>query len=387
MGITEENIREMSEYLGEIKEPRRTEYGNFRHKLIDIIVIAFTSTLCGSDEFEEMEEFGQLKQDFFKGFLELPNGTPDESTFRKVINRLDPVELHKSMDKWLVDIAERQKAEGSSVRAVNIDGKTICGSKKAGRKGVHVVSAWVGENNLTLGELATDEKSNEITAVPELLEMLDIQGDVVTADAMSCQTAIVKKIREKGADYILAVKDNQPTLHQDIREFFEGMEGGEIRELPEDVWQSGEEKGHGRIERREVRVVTGIEWLENRGMWEGLKSIIQYRTYRGEGGGEPVKRDQYYISSAVLYADEFGKYIRGHWSIENNLHWSLDVIFREDGSRARTGNAALNLNIMRKLALKRLRGLKVEKKRYSAKLRMLRAVLDDTFLSRALFGE
>jgi predicted transposase YbfD/YdcC len=387
MDVTEENIKEMGEYLGEITEPRRTEYGNFRHKLIDIIVIGFTATLCGSDEFEEMEEFGQLKQDFFKQFLELPNGTPDESTFRKVINRLDPVQLHKSLDNWLVEMAERQKTEGGPIRAVNIDGKTICGSKKADGKGVHVVSAWVGENNLTLGELATGEKSNEITAVPELLDMLDIQGDVVTADAMCCQTAIVKKIREKKADYILAVKDNQPTLHRNIKDFFEGMESGEIRDIPEDVWRSALEKGHGRLEKREVRIVTGIDWLESKEMWEDLKTIIQYRTYRTKTGGETVQTDQYYISSAAFFADEFGKYIRGHWSIENTLHWCLDVIFREDGCRARTGNAALNLNIMRKLALKRLRALKVEKKRYSAKLRMMRALLDNDFLSRALFGK
>jgi predicted transposase YbfD/YdcC len=250
-----------------------------------------------------------------------------------------------------------------------------------------VVSAWVGENNLTLGELATDEKSNEITAVPELLDMLDIKGDVVTADALSCQTAIAKKIREKGADYLLAVKDNQPTLHENIKDFFEGMENEEIRDLPEDVWQSELEKGHGRIEKREVRTVTAIDWLGNKEMWKDLKTIVQYRTYRTETAGKTVKTDQYYISSAVFFADEFGKYIRGHWSIENNLHWCLDVIFREDDSRARTGNAALNLNIMRKMALKRLRALNVEKKRYSAKLRMLRAVLDNAFLFRALFGE
>jgi predicted transposase YbfD/YdcC len=147
------------------------------------------------------------------------------------------------------------------------------------------------------------------------------------------------------------------------------------------------EKGRGRLENREVRTVTDIGWLENKESWADLKTIVQYRTYRTITGGETVKTDHYFISSAAFFADEFGKYIRGHWSVENNPHWCLDVIFREDGSRARTGNAALNLNIMRKLALKRLRALKVEKKRYSAKLRMLRAVPDDAFLSRALFGE
>jgi predicted transposase YbfD/YdcC len=387
MEITAENIREMGEYLGEIHEPRRTGYGNIQHKLIDIIVIGFTATLCNNDEFEEMEEFGRLKQGFFKQFLELPNGIPDESTFRKAINRLEPVPLHKSLDRWLVDLSERQKSEGAAARAVNIDGKTICGSKKKCGKGVHVVSAWVGEKHLTPGELAAGEKSNEITAVPELLDMLDIRGDVVTADAMSCQTEIVKKIREKGADYLLAVKENQPTRYGNIKDFFEGMESGEIRELPEDVWQSGLEKGHGRLERREVRVVTDIGWLENKEQWKDIKSIIQYRTSRGKPGEELVESDQYSISSGIFFADVCGRYIRGHWSIENNPHWSLDVLFREDECRARSGNAALNLNIMRKLALKRLRALKVEKKRYSAKLRMMRAMLDDGFLSRALFGE
>jgi hypothetical protein len=159
--------------------------------LIDIIVMGFTATLCNHDEFEEVEGFGCLKQDFFKQFLELPNGVPDESTFRKVFSRLEPGKLHTRMDAWLLDIEERQKAPGGPARAVSSDGKPICGSKKAGSKGVHVVSAWVGANRLTLGELATGDKSNEITAVPELL---DIRGDVVTADAMSCQTEIAKKV-------------------------------------------------------------------------------------------------------------------------------------------------------------------------------------------------
>jgi predicted transposase YbfD/YdcC len=217
--------------------------------------------------------------------------------------------------------------------------------------------------------------------------MLDIQGDVITADAMSCQTAIVHKIREKKADYILAVKDNQETLHKNIRDFFDGMERGDIHDIPEDVWQSALEKDHGRLEKREVRIVTAIDWLENKELWQDLRTIIQYRTHRTKTGGKMVQTDQYYISSATLFADEFGAYIRGHWSIENNLHWCLDVLFREDACRARTGNAALNLNIMRKLALKRLRSLKVEKKRYSARLRMTRAILDNDFLYKALFGE
>jgi hypothetical protein len=237
--ISIHDLARVVDYLDQINDPRRTEYGNIRHKLTDIIVIAFTAALCGYEDYEEMEEFGRLKQDFLKGFLELPNGIPDESAFRRVLQCLNPRELQEGLESWLVDVKLRKKGEGDEARQVNIDGKTIRGS------GFHVVSAWIGEHGLTLGQLTTEEKSNEIKAVPKLLEIVDVQGDVVTADAMSCQKEIVKKLREKGADYVLAVKDNQPMLYKDIKDYFEGMESGEIGELPEDVWQGEEEKGHG----------------------------------------------------------------------------------------------------------------------------------------------
>jgi predicted transposase YbfD/YdcC len=379
--ISEDDLARVKDYLEETNDPRRTEYGNIRHKLVDIIVIGFTATLCGYEDYEEMEEYGRLRLDFFKSFLELPNGIPDESAFRRVLQCLNPHELQGGLENWLVDVKERKKGEGAEARLVNIDGKTIRGS------GFHVVSAWIGEHGLTLGQLTTEEKSNEIKAVPKLLDMLDVKGDVVSADAMSCQKEIVKKIREKGADYVLAVKENQPRLHQDIREYFEGMESGEIEEMPEDVWQGEEERGHGRVERREIRTVTGLEWLENREAWEDLKTIVQYRTFRGEKGKETVQTDQYYISSGDFTAEEFLKYIRGHWSIENQLHWMLDIVFREDECRVRSGNGALNLNILRKMALYRLKKMKMEKKRVSAKRRMMYATLDSDFLYEVLFSE
>jgi predicted transposase YbfD/YdcC len=250
-----------------------------------------------------------------------------------------------------------------------------------------VVSAWIGEHGLTLGQLTTEEKSNEIKAVPKLLDILDVSGDVVTADAMSCQKEIAKKIREKGADYILAAKENQQGLYEDIKDYFEGMESGEIGEMPDDVWQGEEEKGHGRVERRDIRTVTGLEWLGNREAWEDLKTIVQYRTFRREKGKETVQTDRYYISSGDFTAEECLNYIRGHWSIENQLHWMLDIVFREDECRVRTGNGALNLNILRKLALHRLRKMKMEKKRVSAKRRMMHAALDTNCLYEALFSE
>jgi predicted transposase YbfD/YdcC len=379
--ISIHELARVVDYLEEINDPRRTEYGNIRHKLIDIIVIAFTAALCGYEDYEEMEEIGKLKQDFLKTFLELPHGIPDESAFRRVLQCLNPRELQEGLGNWLVDVKIRRKAEGAGARLVNIDGKTIRGS------GFHVVSAWIGEHGLTLGQLKTEEKSNEITAVPKLLEMLDVKGDVVTADAMSCQKEIARKIREKGADYILAVKDNQPALHGDIKDYFEGMEGGEIREMPEDLWQGAEERGHGRLERREIRTATGLEWLEGREGWEGLRTIVQYRTYRKVKGKATVQTDRYYISSGDFTAEEFLKYIRGHWSIENRLHWMLDIVFREDECRVRTGNAALNLNILRKMALHRLKKIQMEKKRVSAKRRMMHAALDSDFLYEALFSE
>jgi predicted transposase YbfD/YdcC len=295
------------------------------------------------------------------------------------------VELHKGMDGWLVAVKERQKEAGAGPRLVNIDGKTIKGSKEKGNNGVDIVSAWVGENDIALGEMPTEEKSNEIKAVPQLLDLLDIKGDVITADAMSCQTDIVAKVCEKEAYYIIAVKENQPTLYKDIKDYFDGLESGDIPGLPDDLWQGDFEHGHGRTEKREIRVVNDISWLYKREAWQGLQSIIQYRTFRQVDGKDMVRNDQYYISNADFDANIFLDYIRGHWSIENRLHWCLDIWFREDNSRVRTEHGALNLNIMRKLALKRLRALNLSEKRISGRRRMLRAALNNEFLYRGLF--
>jgi predicted transposase YbfD/YdcC len=254
------------------------------------------------------------------------------------------------------------KEEDEMARLVQCRRKTIRGS------GFHVVSAWTGEQGLTPGQMTVEEKSNEIEAVPKLLDIPDMKGDVVTADAMSCQKETAKKIREKGADYIVSVKENQKGLYEDIREYFEGMESGEIREVPEDVWQGGEEKGDGRIERREIRTVTGLEWLEGREAREDLTTPVQYRTYRKQKRKETARTGQYYLPYGDFSAEEFLKYIRGHWPVGNRLHWMLDIVFREDECRVRTGNAALklNMNILRKLALHRLGKMKMEKKRVSA---------------------
>ncbi|MDR2631307.1 MAG: ISAs1 family transposase [Spirochaetaceae bacterium] len=252
------DIGGLTERIREIPDPRRA-WGNIRHKREDIFVIGLATFLCGGEDFEDMEQFGLSREQELRQFLELPHGIPDESTFFRVFTRVNSEALGRSVNEWLVE------AKGGSGEAVSIDGKTIRGSKCGERPAVHMVSAWAGDKEIVLGQVAVDEKSNEITAIPRLLELLDIRGATVSIDAMGCQKEIAAGIRKKDAEYVLAVKENQPTLYQDIKEYFEGMEGGQIKELPDDIWETGEERGHGRTEKREVRTVTELSWLEGKG--------------------------------------------------------------------------------------------------------------------------
>jgi predicted transposase YbfD/YdcC len=346
-----------------------------------MLVIALCTVIIGEDEFEVMEEWALEREGWLRGFLELPNGIPDKDTFRRLFERLEPRALLRSLNAWL------NPPPGGEGQGVNIDGKTARGSgKTGGHEALHVVSAWVGEHDLVLGQTAVDEKSNEITAIPEVLDMIDVSGDVVTIDAMGCQTDIAKKIRKKEADYILAVKENQPLLYRDIRDYFEYLEEGPCPDKPADCWNSPLEKDHGRIERRSVTTVTSLGWLEGKKAWEDLSTIIRYRCSRTIGEQTTVT-DRYYISSLVASAETFGGYIRGHWSIENRLHWFLDVIFREDESRVRKDRAPENLNILRKVALARLRATPAPKKNYSTRLKMFKAAINPQFLLSVLFGK
>jgi predicted transposase YbfD/YdcC len=380
MEIQEENIHRMREALRGVDDPRR-QWGYIRHKLLDMLVIGLCSIMVRGEYFDEMEELGKTWEQWFRKFLELPNGIPDEDTFRRVFERVEPAQLLECLQQWL---AETSQAGG---REINIDGKTIRGSAKAGeQKGIHMVSAWVNENNLTLGQLATEAHSNEITAIPLLLDTIDIKGDTVTIDAMGCQTEIAAKIRSKQADYVLAVKENQPVLHGEIKEYFTFLDEKECaKEMPEDIWENGLEKDHGRIEKRRVRTACDIDFLTGKKQWKDIKTIIEYRCERTVGG-ETATTYKYYISSKDACADEFGRIIRNHWSIENNLHWALDVSFGEDGCRARKDNSPKNLTVLRKIALGRLRAIDAGK-RVSIKRKMFRASLNLDFLQKVLFGE
>jgi predicted transposase YbfD/YdcC len=313
-----------------------------------------------------MEEFGRDREEWLRGFLELPNGIPDSDTFRRVLERGEPGALARCLNEWL-------DAARESGRQVRLDGKTICGSGNLSHKAYHVVSAWVGENALTLGELAVDEKSNEITAIPELLDMIDIEGDVVSSDAMGCQKEIAKKIVDKGADYVLALKGNQTSLHDDVKLYFEKLHKKRDFETLE--------KGHGRIEKREYFLETDIAWLEQKSCWEGLAAIGAVRARVEEKGS--VRCETRYFITSLTDAGDFANAVRGHWSIENQLHWVLDVVFREDASRARKDNSPLNLNVLRKVSLSVLKRISLG--HLSLHKKMLKAARDPLFLARMLF--
>ena len=380
MEIQETDIQRMKEALRGVDDPRRA-WGALRHKLLDILVMGLCSITVRGEGFDEMEDLGKAWESWFRKFLELPHGIPDEDTFRRVFERVNPAQLMECLQSWL---SERSLAGG---RQVNIDGKTLRGSGKAeAHKALHMVSAWVNEKNLTLGQLATEERSNEIPTIPLLLDTIDIRGDTVTIDAMGCQSEIAQKIRSKKADYVLAVKENQPILYEEIKEYFVYLDEGKgVRELPEDIWESDLEKDHGRIERRRIRSVSDIGFLSGKKQWKDIKSIIEYRSHRTVEGKTTIT-DRYYISSKDSCAAEFAQIIRNHWSIENKLHWALDVSFGEDRCRARKDNSPKNLTVLRKIALGRLRATDAGK-RVSLKRKMFRASLNPDFLQKILFGE
>jgi len=367
-------IKELKKNLEEVKDPRR-EWGNKRHRLEDILIIGLCTIICCGEDFVDMEEFGRDREDWLRGFLELPNGIPDRDTFRRVFERVDPTALAKSLNAWLGN-------DGTpGGRSINIDGKTICGSKSKNHPSYHVVSAWVAENSITLGELAVEEKSNEITAIPELLDLIDIEGDIITIDAIGCQRDISSKIREKKADYVLALKDNQETLHEDVSTYFDWVEKEQPQDEVTDSWKSNPSKDHGRIETREI-ITASAGWLEQKDEWMDIQTIIRYRCTR-EINGIKTTSIRHYISSFNTSAESFGEIIRGHWSIENQLHWMLDVVFREDHAKARKDNSPLNFNILRKIALPILKNITVG--RLSIRKKMMKAARDPSFLQLLLF--
>ena len=360
-------ITDLKETITKITEPRRVRYGNIRHNLSDIIIIGLCTVICGGEDYNDMEAFGLEREEWLRTFLELPNGIPDSDTFRRLFERIDPKELSDCLYDWL-DVARESRA------VVAIDGKTIRGSGSSAHKAYHVVSAFVAENQITLGEVVVDEKSNEITAVPALLDLIDVEGSIVTADAMSCQKEITRKICDRQADYVIGLKENQPVLYRDAKLYFEDMsfEAPSFETL---------EKDHGRLEKRTYFLATARAWEYEWGAWTNLNGIGMVRTRVCEK--DTVREDRRYFITSLTDVRDFADAVRKHWTIENQLHWNLDVIFREDAARARKDNSPLNMNVLRKTAL-----ALVEKAKYgrvSKKKLMFKAALNPQVLLNILF--
>jgi predicted transposase YbfD/YdcC len=337
------------EHFSAIDDPRidRTKL----HKLIDILVISICATICGAETWEDFQLFGLAKQDWFKTFLELPNGVPSHDTFRRVFARLDPQQFQQAFLDWVRGVTKLTKGE-----VIAIDGKQLRRSqdRAAGKSAIAIVSAWAQENRLVLGQVRVDEKSNEITAIPELLRVLEISGCIVTLDAMGCQTEIAKAICDKQADYVLAVKGNQSNLLEDLREYFDWALADKFQQTRYTKNQTVD-GDHGRIEVRRCYATDDCEWLRRKAEWKGLRSIVMVESERSLKGEEASVERRYYISSLSADAKELNRVIRSHWSIENSLHWVLDIAFREDDSRIRKEHGAENMTTLRHIALNLLK--------------------------------
>lgn len=305
-------------YFAEISDPRveRTRL----HELLDILVIAICAVICGADTWVEMEAYGRAKEQWLRQFLALPNGIPSHDTFARVLARLKPEELQRCFLRWMQAVREVTQGE-----VVAIDGKTLRRSfdRATGKGAIHMVSAWASVNRLVLGQQKVDEKSNEITAIPALLRLLEIKGCIVTIDAMGCQTKIAEQIIDGEADYVLALKGNQGTLHEEVGQYFEWAERTGFKEIAY-TFSETLEKDHGRIERRRCWATGDVAWLEQKAAWRGLQSIVMVEADREVRGCERTVERRYFISSLPAEAKPLLDAVRGHWGIENSLHWCLD---------------------------------------------------------------
>jgi predicted transposase YbfD/YdcC len=363
----------IARYFARLRDPRR-RHGT-RHLLIDVITIALCAVIAGANDWQQVVTFARERRNWLQTFLALPGGIPAHDTFERVFDRLDPQAFQACFHRWVTALAD-----ALGLTHIAIDGKTLRGSgnRPKGLGTLHLVSAWATQCQLSLGQIAVGDKSNEITAIPRLLELLDIKGALVTIDAMGCQKEIAKKIIDGGGDYLLAVKDNQPHLLEDVRAcLIEALDDTEASRC--DIYKT-EERAHGRQETRTYIVVSDFAGLRNRAAWPELNVVGMCRSERTVAG-KTSEEVRYFIGSRVMSAQAYGAGLRGHWGIENNLHWQLDVTFAEDGNRVQRRHGAENLALLRRLALTLL---KQHPSKLSLACKRLAAALNPVFLEEIL---
>lgn len=369
--VTKTQLVSLITILEEVPDPRVR--ATVDHDLPDILTIALCTILCGGESFYDMEEFGEVRLDWLKTFLRLRNGAPGHDTYNRVFQALNPEQFGDCLSRWTQSV---RAVLGGEV--VALDGKAVRRAVNQGEDPRVIVSAWATESGLLLGQRKVRNKSNEITAVPELLRALELAGCIVTADALHCQKNIAKEIKEADAEYVLALKGNQGSAFAEVKSF---LDEAILRDEQHLVSTHTTDKEHGRLEGRRYWQSEQLDWFADRQEWEGLKSVGVVESRRTVGGKESVER-RYYLSSLPAEAAQFARAVRGHWGVENGLHWVLDVVFGEDQSRARTGHAAENLATTRRLAVNLLKRDKTCKR--SIKGKLLRAAIDPVYLKHIL---
>ena len=367
----------IQDHFNNLTDPRRRKV---TYPLINIVTIAICAVICGADDFVAIAKFGKAKKKWLSRFLDLSEGIPSHDRFNAILAAIKPEEFEACLLSWVTALHEITEGE-----VVAIDGKTLRRSFDAAssKSAIHMVSAWATASHISLGQVVVDEKSNEITAIPKLLKMLEIKGSLVTIDAMGCQTAIAQEIIDAEADYVLAVKENQKTLHDKISWFFLSKQAEDFRGVRVSRHQT-HEKGHGREETRQYFVCAVPRDWSQRKRWPGLKAV-GWTISTTVRDGRTCREMRYYILSRKLTAKQFAAAVRGHWSIENSLHWQLDVTFQEDQSRVRKGHADAKFSILRRTALSLLKNNKTLQ--VGVKNKRLNAAWDDDYLQQVLLGQ